>query len=281
MKKKGKKMEKDFDILIKKAFAEDFADIGDVTSSAIFSDEKDDYYLLSKDDGVLCGIDFFQKVFLKIDENIELKIFKKDGEKIKNGEIVATIFGKVNSILKAERTALNLLSHLSGIASKTAKFVQKISGKTKILDTRKTLPTLRELQKYAVKCGGGENHRMGLFDLAMIKDNHIDAAGGIENAVRKIREKWNGKIEVETRNLSEVKIALNCGVDRIMLDNMNNETMQKAVKIICRKAETEASGNMNLERISAVSETGVDYISVGELTHSVTAFDFSLKRGKK
>jgi len=274
-------MNKDFDILIKKAFNEDFANAGDVTSSAIFSDEKDNYFLLSKDDGVLCGIDFFKKVFLKIDENIELKIFKKDGEKIKNGEIVATIFGKVNSILKAERTALNLLSHLSGIASKTAKFVQKISGKTKILDTRKTLPTLRELQKYAVKCGGGENHRMGLFDLAMIKDNHIDAAGGIENAVRKIREKWNGKIEVETRNLSEVKIALNCGVDRIMLDNMNNETMQKAVKIICRKAETEASGNMNLERISAVSETGVDYISVGELTHSVTAFDFSLKRGKK
>ncbi|MBT3169138.1 MAG: carboxylating nicotinate-nucleotide diphosphorylase [Candidatus Cloacimonetes bacterium] len=274
-------MNNDFDILIKKAFAEDFGDIGDVTSSAIFSNEKDDYYLLSKDEGTLCGIDFFKKVFLKLDEDIELKLFKKDGEKIKNGEIIATIFGKVKSVLKAERTALNLLSHLSGIASETAKFVQKTNGKTKILDTRKTLPTLRKLQKYAVKCGGGENHRMGLFDLAMIKDNHIDAAGGIENAVRKVREKWNGKIEVETRNLAEVKIALNCGVGRIMLDNMDNKLLQKAVKIIGGKAETEASGNMNLERIAAVSKTGVDYISVGELTHSVTAFDFSLKRGKK
>ena len=178
---------------------------------------------------------------------------------------------------------MNLLSHLSGIASKTNEFVRETNGRSTILDTRKTLPGLRELQKYAVCCGGGENHRMGLYDMVMIKDNHIDAAGGIEKAVKKVREKWGSKfkIVVETRDLEEVKQAVRSGVDRIMLDNMNIETMHKAIELINGKTETEASGNMTLERISEVSRTGVDYISVGELTHTVKAFDFSLKRGKR
>ena len=178
---------------------------------------------------------------------------------------------------------MNLLSHLSGIASKTNEFVRETNGRSTILDTRKTLPGLRELQKYAVRCGGGENHRMGLYDMVMVKDNHIDAAGGIEKAVNKVRDKWGSKykIEVETRTLEEVGKALISGVDRIMLDNMNIETMRKAVELINGKTETEASGNMILDRISKVSQTGVDFISVGELTHTVKAFDFSLKRGKR
>jgi len=269
--------------LIEIAFKEDFNMMGDITSSIIFQNEQDHFYLLAKDTGILCGIDIFVKIFNTIDPEIIIKTHFHDRDKIKNNEIIATIQGKVAVILQAERTALNILSHLSGIASKTNEFVNLVKGKTKILDTRKTLPGIRQLQKYAVRCGGGENHRMGLYDMVMIKDNHIDAAGSIKNAVEKIRDKWNNKfqIEVETRNLKEVQQALNSGADRIMLDNMNLEMMQEAVNLISNKAESEASGNMTLDRISKVSQTGVDYISVGELTHTIKAFDFSLKRGKK
>ncbi|MCK4654954.1 MAG: carboxylating nicotinate-nucleotide diphosphorylase [Candidatus Cloacimonetes bacterium] len=276
------KINKEIEELLEKAFQEDFGDSCDVTSEAIFKGEKGSFELVSKDEGILCGLLCFTRVFQKLDKTCSVGTFFIDGDVIKKGDIIAEISGNIALILKAERTALNLLSHLSGIASKTALFVTVASGKLKILDTRKTIPGMRELQKYAVRCGGGFNHRMGLYDMVMIKDNHTDSAGGITLAVGRIRKKWGKtyKIVVETRNLEEVKEALSCQVDRIMLDNMDIPTMKKAVKLIQGKAEIEASGNMNLERIAKVASIGVDFISVGELTHSVKAFDFSL-RGKR
>jgi nicotinate-nucleotide pyrophosphorylase (carboxylating) len=231
---------------------------------------------------VLCGFNYFKKVFLFLNEDIEIKPYFKDGDRIKSGDIICKISGKIVSILKGERIALNILSHLSGIATRTALFVEAAQGKVKILDTRKTLPGLRELQKYAVRCGGGFNHRMGLHDMIMLKNNHIDGGGGITRTVAKVRKKWGKRkrfvIEVETRSLDEVKEALACGVDRIMLDNMDISIMEKAIKLIQGKAEIEASGNMNLDRIVEVASIGVDFISVGELTHSVEAFNFSIGR---
>ncbi|HPJ36769.1 MAG TPA: carboxylating nicotinate-nucleotide diphosphorylase, partial [Spirochaetota bacterium] len=267
------------DRLIEMAFNEDLLDTGDVTSEAIFSDEIYSFKLVAKEDGVLCGISVFSGVMDIVDSTIKITEHFKDRDSISKGDIIADISGPVISILKAERTALNFLSHLSAIATKTSRFVDAAGGKVRILDTRKTIPGYRELQKYAVRCGGGENHRMGLHDMVMIKDNHTDAAGGITNAVKRIREKWGNRfsVEVETRNIKEVEEALEAGADRIMLDNMSNEEMKEAVDFIAGRAETEASGNMTLERIKGVAETGVDYISFGELTNSIKAFDFSLK----
>jgi len=270
------------DRLIEMAFNEDLLDTGDVTSEAIFSDEIYSFKLVAKEDGVLCGISVFSGVMDIADSTIKITEHFKDRDSISKGDIIADISGPVISILKAERTALNFLSHLSAIATKTSRFVDAAGGKVRILDTRKTIPGYRELQKYAVRCGGGENHRMGLHDMVMIKDNHTDAAGGITNAVKRIREKWGNRfsVEVETRNIKEVEEALEAGADRIMLDNMSNEEMKEAVDFIAGRAETEASGNMTLERIKGVAETGVDYISFGELTNSIKAFDFSLKEVK-
>ena len=270
------------DRLIEMAFNEDLLDKGDVTSEAIFSDEIYSFKLVAKEDGVLCGISVFSGVMDIADSTIKITEHFKDRDSISKGDIIADISGPVISILKAERTALNFLSHLSAIATKTSRFVDAAGGKVRILDTRKTIPGYRELQKYAVRCGGGENHRMGLHDMVMIKDNHTDAAGGITNAVKRIREKWGNRfsVEVETRNIKEVEEALEAGADRIMLDNMSNEEMKEAVDFIAGRAETEASGNMTLERIKGVAETGVDYISFGELTNSIKAFDFSLKEVK-
>jgi nicotinate-nucleotide pyrophosphorylase (carboxylating) len=269
--------------IVKTALQEDCQDTGDITSEAVFKNEIDQFVLLAKDKGVLCGFNYFKKVFLFLDEDIEIKPCFKDGDQIKTGDIICKISGKIVSILKGERIALNILSHLSGIATRTALFVEAAQGKVKILDTRKTLPGLRELQKYAVRCGGGFNHRMGLHDMIMLKNNHIDSGGGITRAVAKVHKKWGERfvIEVETRSLEEVKEALACGVDRIMLDNMDISIMEKAIKMIQGKAEIEASGNMTLKRISEVASTGVDFISVGELTHTVKAFDFSLKKKGK
>ncbi len=273
-------MKKEIEKVIKGALKEDSGKKGDITSNAIFEDETGEYIVLSKDNGILCGKEIFEKVFHMIDETCTIDFHFNDGDRIKNGDIVAELKGKVASILTGERVGLNFICHLSGIATKTWHFVQRAEGRVKILDTRKTAPGLRILQKYAVRCGGGYNHRMGLYDMVMIKDTHIDAAGTITKAVKKIRNKWGKKykIEVETRNLSEVNEALECKIDRIMLDNMDTETMKKAVDLIGKKIEVEASGNMFLERIQEVSHTGVDYISAGELTHSVKAFDFSLKK---
>jgi len=268
--------------LIEMALNEDLLDGGDVTSEAIFSSELYSYKLMAKESGILCGIDIFIEVMKHVDNNINVNNHFNDRDTINRGDIIADVSGPVVSILKAERTALNFISHLSAIATKTAIFVKRAEGKVTILDTRKTLPGYRELQKYAVNCGGGQNHRMGLYDMVMIKDNHSDAAGGITAAVERVKARWGDKfkVEIETRNMEEVREALKCGADRIMLDNMSDEDMETAVEYIAGRAETEASGNMNLQRIKSASLTGVDYISFGELTNSVKAFDFSLKEVK-
>ncbi|HQO40875.1 MAG TPA: carboxylating nicotinate-nucleotide diphosphorylase [Spirochaetota bacterium] len=267
------------DRLIEMALFEDLRASGDVTADAIFRNENFSYRLVAKESGILCGIDIFTRVMLTVDPRIELSCSYRDRDSVKKGDIIADVSGPVKSVLKAERTALNLLSHLSGIATRTSLFVAETGGRCVILDTRKTLPGYREIQKYAVRCGGGSNHRMGLYDMVMIKDNHSDAAGGIAAAVAKIRSVYGStfRVEVEVRNTEEVMQAVEAGADRIMLDNMSTAEMKKSVNLIAHRAETEASGNMTLERIGEVSMTGVDYISVGELTHSVRAFDFSLK----
>lgn len=268
------------DKLIDLALEEDLMDTGDVTSEALFTDESETFNLVSKDRGILCGTHVFERVMKKADRNITIKWNYNDSDKISDGSIVAELNGRVIPILRAERTALNFLSILSGVATKTAKFVKETGGGVTLLDTRKTIPGLRSLQKYAVKCGGGSNHRMGLYDLVMIKDNHIDAAGGICQAVEKVRARWGNRfiIEVEARNITEVVMALNCKVDRIMLDNMNEAEMNEALRIIDNKCETEASGNITMERIPSIAATGVNFISCGSITNSVSAFDFSLKK---
>ena len=271
---------RDYINLIKAALEEDLHNVGDVTSQSIFSLEENSFRLISKDSGILCGREIFEAVFKEVDPEVKLDFKFKDGDKLKPKDEIAVVSGKVSSMLIAERTALNFLSHLSGIATKTSTFVAASNGKTEILDTRKTLPGYRVLHKYAVKCGGGTNHRMGLFDLVMIKDNHADAAGGVSNAVAAVRARHGSKygIEVETRNLEEIQEALDNRVDIIMLDNMNNELTREAVKLIAGRAKVEASGNMTLERIPGVADTGVDFISIGELTHTIKAFDFSLRK---
>jgi nicotinate-nucleotide pyrophosphorylase (carboxylating) len=272
---------KDYRELIKKALAEDLGKHGDVTSRALFpKNKKAVFVLLSKDEGILCGLDPFTAVFKTLDKKVEVETYFKDGDLIKKGDLVARVRGNLLAMLAGERTGLNLISHLSGIATKTGRFVAAAHGKPAILDTRKTIPGMRMLQKYAVACGGGGNHRLGLFDMVLIKDNHIDATGGIARAVELARRKWKRrfKIEVEARDLEEVSQALAAGADRIMLDNMDDETMRQAVALINGRAESEASGNMSLERIPALAAAGVDFVSFGELTHTVRAFDFSLKQ---
>ncbi|MBN2651743.1 MAG: carboxylating nicotinate-nucleotide diphosphorylase [Spirochaetales bacterium] len=269
----------DFTNLIELALYEDLHELGDVTSESIFDTQEHTFYLVSKDEGILCGIDIFREVFSKVDNSLNLEFLKKDGDFIKKSDCIAKISGKVVSILKAERTGINFLSHLSAVSTKTAQFVAVASGKVIILDTRKTTPGFRDLEKYAVRCGGGQNHRTGLYDMVMIKDNHADAAGGITKAVERVRSKWGEKfkIEVECRDLDDVREALACGIDRIMLDNMSNEDMSEAVELINRQVEIEASGNMTIDRIKEVGDLGVDFISFGELTHTIKAFDFSLR----
>ncbi len=268
------------DDIIKTALSEDINYI-DSTSDLLISEESvSEAYFVSKDDGVLAGIEPALRVFTILDPEMKIELFKKDGDKIKKGDIIANFSGHTRLMLKAERTSLNILQHMSGIASYTNKCVEAVAGtKASITDTRKTLPGLRALQKYAVTIGGGKNHRYNLTDAAMLKDNHIDAYGGITAAVGALRKKAGHmlQIEVETRNLDEVKEAVACGVNVIMLDNMTNEQMKKAVDYIGGRAKTEASGNVTLENIRAKAETGVDIISLGALTHSVKAFDISMK----
>ncbi|MBI9097752.1 MAG: carboxylating nicotinate-nucleotide diphosphorylase [Spirochaetaceae bacterium] len=273
----------DFNILLKLALEEDLKEIGDVTSRAIFDKEITTAVLFSKDSGILAGIDFFKQVFHQVDPSLEVILSVSDGQVLSPGDKVAEISGRTRSILEAERTAINFLSFLSGIATETDKYVlaaQK-AGKALILDTRKTLPAYRSLSKYAVTVGGGTNHRMGLYDMVMIKDNHIDAAGSISAAVQKVRSTWDKSflIEVECRNLEEVREAIELEVDIIMLDNMDPPMVIEAVKLGKGNIQFEASGNMDLEKIQKFSPTGVDFLSVGKLTHSVIAFDFSLKIG--
>ena len=266
--------------LVSLALQEDLGTLGDVTSQALFAHQRDSFSLTAKQEGVLCGGDVCKEVFRQVDTHIAVDFLFSDGDTLSEGCTAAVLTGNVASILSAERTALNFLSLLSGIATNARAYTSKAEGKAVILDTRKTIPGFRDLAKYAVRCGGAQNHRSGLYDMVLIKDNHIDAAGGITAAVKRIRSTWANRflIEVETRNLEEVKEALTCNADRIMLDNMDCSQMKQAVELIGSAAEVEASGNMTLDRIEAVSQTGVDFISVGELTHSVHAFDFSLRR---
>jgi nicotinate-nucleotide pyrophosphorylase (carboxylating) len=266
--------------IIEAALAEDIG-TGDITTSAIVSRDKTGYaQAIAKDDFVIAGSDIFKEVFLVLDDAIQVINIISDGDKAKKGSIIAEISGRLVYILQAERVALNLFQRMCGIATLTAKFVEAVhSSKTKILDTRKTMPGLRILDKMAVSIGGGFNHRMGLYDGVMIKDNHIVAAGSIAAAVDMQRRRLPHtlKIEVETKNMTEVAEALNCGVDIIMLDNMTTDEMKKAVAFVDGRAMIEASGNVSLQNVAEIAATGVDLISVGELTHSVRAADISLK----
>jgi len=240
--------------------------------------------LLVKDNGILCGIEVAKAVFEKVDADLKTDIHIKEGSAIKYGDIAFHVYGNAISILTAERLVLNCMQRMSGIATKTSEYVKAIEGtNAKVIDTRKTTPNLRFLEKYSVTVGGGFNHRFGLYDMIMLKDNHIDFCGGITKAVNKVHEylKANNldlRIEVETRNIENVKEVLMCGgIDRIMLDNFVPEKVKEAVDLINGKYETEASGGITLETIRSFAETGVDFISVGALTHSVRSLDLSLK----
>jgi nicotinate-nucleotide pyrophosphorylase (carboxylating) len=272
------------DEIIAKALREDIGE-GDHTSlSTIPASAMGKARLLVKEDGVLAGVDIARKVFLQIDDRIVMDQFIVDGSRIKKGDVVFEVSGPSIALLTAERTALNFMQRMSGIATQTRSMVEAIKGlPAKILDTRKTTPLLRELEKMAVKLGGGFNHRFGLYDMILIKDNHVDFAGGIANAINACHEYMRHKglhlnIEIETRNLDEVNQVLEYGgVDRIMLDNFSFDMLRKAVKMIDGKYETEASGGITLQTIRQYAECGVNFISVGSLTHHINSLDLSLK----
>lgn len=269
---------------IKYALAEDLGD-GDHSSLAcIPKKKKGKSQLIIKDDGVLAGIDIGQKIFQAIDPKTEVEINIIDGQSIKNGDIALTVEGRIQSLLMAERLVLNVMQRMSGIATATNRYAEIIKDlKTRILDTRKTTPGFRYFEKKAVEIGGGMNHRMGLFDMIMLKDNHIDFAGGVEKAIRKVHQYLDKKnkmlkIEVEARNLDEIKQIIKVGgVDRIMLDNFTPGETREAVSLIDGKFETESSGGITHETIREYAECGVDFISIGALTHQVKSLDMSLK----
>ncbi len=266
--------------IITNALKEDINYIDCATDYLIPTEQISEGYFMSKADGVVCGIDIAMRVFSMLDSDFKFTLYKKDGDAVKYGDIIAEFSGHTALLLKGERTALNLIQHMSGIATLTNQFVKAVEHTSaQITDTRKTLPGLRALQKYAVTVGGGKNHRFNLSDAAMLKDNHIDAGGGITKAVMALKSKIGHtvKIEVETRNLDEVKEAINAGADIIMLDNMDCDTMCSAVEMIGDKAVTEASGGINMDTIKSVAECGVDIISIGAITHSVSAFDISMR----
>jgi nicotinate-nucleotide pyrophosphorylase (carboxylating) len=268
------------DNVIKNALIEDINYI-DITTDNLINDEQiSEGYFLAKEDGVICGIEISKRVFDILDDNIEFDIIKKDKDEIKKGDIIATVKGSTKNLLKGERTALNILQRLSGIATYTNNLVKLIKDcNTKIVDTRKTTPNLRPLEKYAVKIGGGFNHRYNLSESVMIKDNHIQAMGSITNAVNKIRENIGHtiKIEVEVKNIDELNEALSLNTDIIMLDNMSIDEMSECVKINNKKSILEASGNITENNILDVAKTGVDIISLGALTHSAKSLDISMK----
>lgn len=275
------------ELFIDSALKEDVGDGDHSTLSSIPSDAQRKAQMLIKGDGILAGVQLAQWIFHRVDSELVLDIFKQDGELVKAGDIAMTVFGSAQSILTAERLVLNCMQRMSGIATYTKSISELIEHtNTKLLDTRKTTPNFRICEKWAVHIGGGKNHRFGLYDMVMLKDNHVDYAGGISQAVASTKEYLtkNNKslrIEVETRNLEEVKEAVEtASVDVIMLDNMSNDMMKEAVKIINGKCETEASGGITEKTIAGIAETGVDYISVGALTHSYQSMDISLKAVK-
>lgn len=273
------------DALLDLAFAEDIGD-GDVTTlCCIPENEMGRQHLLVKEDGILAGVEIARRVFRKFDPELKMTVYINDGTPVKKGDIAFVVEGKVRSLLQTERLMLNIMQRMSGIATMTRRYMDELHGlKTKVLDTRKTTPGMRILEKEAVKIGGGENHRIGLFDMILLKDNHVDFAGGIENAIknanRYIEEhhKDGMKIEIEVRNLEELSQALAVGrIDRIMLDNFTPADTRKAVEMVGGRYEIESSGGITFETLRQYGECGVDYISVGALTHSVKGLDMSFK----
>lgn len=271
------------DQLITMALTEDIGDGDHSTLACIPPDAVNAAKMVAKADGILCGAEVGERVFKLVDNSLTVNLLRHDGEVIAKGDIIMTIEGHAGSILTAERTALNFMQRLSGIATETHRMVQMLNGlHTRLLDTRKTTPNMRLLEKYAVACGGGTNHRIGLYDMVMLKDNHVDFAGGIEPAIDRTRDylKAKGKelrIEIEVRNLDELQRVLDHGgVDRIMLDNFTPELLAEAVKRIAGRYETEASGGITEQTLRTYAETGVDFISVGALTHHIKSLDISL-----
>lgn len=269
--------------IIKAALREDIGDGDHSTLACIPSTARGKARMIAKADGIICGVEVGKKVFELVDPSLEVTTFKTDGDPVKKGDLILTVEGASASILTAERTALNFMQRMSGISTQTNAMVKMLKGMhTKLLDTRKTTPNMRMFEKYAVKTGGAVNHRFGLFDMVMLKDNHIDFAGGIENAINRTREYLKAKnkdlkIEIEVRNLDELNQVLAIGkVDRIMLDNFTPELLKEAVKIIGGRYETEASGGITAETLKSFAESGVDYISVGALTHHIKSMDISL-----
>ncbi|MCP9611202.1 carboxylating nicotinate-nucleotide diphosphorylase [Coprobacter tertius] len=277
-------MDKLIDDLIKLAFAEDIGDGDHTTLCCIPESAKGKSKLLIKEAGVLAGVDIARRVFKDFDSSLKMTVFIEDGAEVKPGDVAFVVEGSVRSLLQTERLMLNIMQRMSGIASMTRKYVKQLEGlHTRVLDTRKTTPGMRMLEKEAVKIGGGVNHRIGLFDMILLKDNHVDFAGGIENAINRahayLKDKnKNLKIEIEVRNMDELEEVMRVGgVDRIMLDNFTPELTREAVERIGGKYETESSGGITFETLRNYAECGVDYISVGALTHSVKGLDMSFK----
>ena len=272
------------DKLIDLAFAEDIGDGDHTTLCCIPEDAMGKSHLLIKEEGILAGIEVAKKVFDRFDPTMQVEVLIEDGTHVKPGDIAMIVTGKIRSLLQTERLMLNIMQRMSGIATMTNRYVRLLEGtKTRVLDTRKTTPGLRMLEKQAVKIGGGTNHRIGLFDMILLKDNHVEFAGGIANAINRchayLKEKGlDLKIEIEVRNFDELQQVLDCGgVDRIMLDNFTPEDTKKAVDIIAGRYETESSGGITFETIRSYAEQGVDFVSVGALTHSVKGLDMSFK----
>lgn len=272
------------DRLIDLAFAEDIGDGDHTTLCCIPESAMGKSHLLIKEDGILAGVEMAKRVFARFDPTMKVEVLINDGTPVKVGDIAMVVTGKIQSLLQTERLMLNIMQRMSGIATMTHKYVERLKGtKTHVLDTRKTTPGLRMLEKQAVKIGGGMNHRIGLFDMILLKDNHVDFAGGIANAINRCHEylKRKGldlKIEIEVRNFDELQQVLDCGgVNRIMLDNFSVPDTKKAVDIIAGKYETESSGGITFDTIRDYAECGVDYVSVGALTHSVKGLDMSFK----
>ncbi|ENK0836845.1 carboxylating nicotinate-nucleotide diphosphorylase [Clostridium botulinum] len=267
------------DEILKSAIKEDLSFEDITTESIVKENRKAKVDLIAKEDGIIAGLEVFRRVFLLI-EDVDAKFYIKDGDKVHKDEKIGEVFGNVKTLLTAERVALNFLQRMSGIATLTRQFVDELkSTKTKLLDTRKTTPNLRIFEKYAVRVGGGFNHRFGLNDGILIKDNHINAAGGIKNAIALAKNSapFVRKIEVEVENLEQLEEALDCKADIIMLDNMSLDMMKEAIYIIDGRAITEASGNVTLDKIKNIGNCGVDYISTGSLTHSFKVLDLSMK----
>ena len=272
------------DRLIDLAFAEDIGDGDHTTLCCIPADAMGRSHLLIKEEGILAGVEMAKKVFDHFDPTLKVEVLIEDGAHVRPGDIAMVVSGKVQSLLQTERLMLNIMQRMSGIATNTHRYVKLLEGtKTRVLDTRKTTPGLRMLEKKAVKIGGGVNHRIGLFDMILLKDNHVDFAGGIANAINRCHEylkekKLDLKIEIEVRNFEELNQVMACGgVDRIMLDNFSVENTRKAVEMIAGRYVTESSGGITFDTIRSYAECGVDYVSVGALTHSVKGLDMSFK----